>query len=111
MGTRKLGIGYGTLKRLADAREQASADTELSSNLEVKNRFGGTCSGSKDGGVSRSVYLWRISGTIGGVSRAGSAPRSWGWCSPCSARLPFGGLMSALKRYSKESDYFFIRCC
>ena len=49
----ELVIGYGTLKRLVDAREQASADTELSSNLQAKNYFGGTCSGSKYGGVSR----------------------------------------------------------
>ncbi len=45
-------IGYGTLSHW-DAREQASADTELSSNLQAKNYFGETCSGSKFGGVSR----------------------------------------------------------
>ncbi len=65
MGTRELGIGYGALKRLLDAREQASADIQSLPNLQVKNRFGGTCSGSKDGGVSRSVNLWRISGMSG----------------------------------------------
>ena len=82
----ELVIGYGTLKRLVDAREQASADTELSSTLQAKNRFGGTCSGSKDVGVSRLVNLWRISGTISGMSTAPGANRGVeGCCSPCSA--------------------------
>ncbi len=78
MGTRKLSIGYGTLKRLVDAREQASADTQSSYNLQVKNHFGETCSGSKDGGVFRSVNLWRISGTISGMSTAPGAHRGVG---------------------------------
>ncbi len=78
MGTRELGIGYGTLKRLVDAWEQASADTQSLSNLQVKNHFGGTCSGSKYGGVFRSVNLWRIPDTISEMSATPGAHRGVG---------------------------------
>ncbi len=64
----ELVIGYGTLSHW-DAREQASADTELSSNLQAKNYFGGTCSLSKYGGVTRERL---------GVSAAPGAHRGVG---------------------------------
>ncbi len=83
----ELVIGYGTLKRLVDAREQASADTELSSNLQAKNYFSGTCSGSKYGGVSRERL---------GMSTAPGAHRGVGV-------VPSMSLQGIRKRLKKQS--------